>query len=88
MDEWMDGWMMAHGMGLTTHMASLFSVCGGCLALSEYFCLDIGNTSHGYIQEPGSLISLESLLRIVITVLIIDGGLLVVPVSNNRPTLT
>jgi hypothetical protein len=45
--------MMAHGMGLTTHMASLFSVCGGFLCPCEYFGLDIGNASHGYIPEPG-----------------------------------
>jgi len=97
MHGWMDGWM-AHGMGLTTTHGFIickelikifFSVCGGCLCPCEYFCLDIGNTLHGYIPEPGSLISLEPQLRIVITILIIDGGLLVVPLSNNRrPMLT
>jgi hypothetical protein len=97
MDEWMDGWMMAHGVGLTpTHgfiickelLKSFLMYVEGAFALVNIFCLDIGDTLHGYIPEPGSLISLESLLLIVITVLIINGGLLVVPLSNNhRPTL-
>jgi hypothetical protein len=63
MDEWMNRWMDDgpwDGANYNTWLHNMqriakifFSVCGGAFALVNIFCLDIGDTLHGYIPEPG-----------------------------------